>query len=786
MDLAGLVWVIGAAVAVLLPALLHGTYFGPYDWLAHYGLPPQTHVTVHDFFASDQITQMIPWTNLAWTQVHHGQLPLWNPYNLLGTPLAFNWQSGAFSLPAGVGYLLPLRYNYTAQVFITIIVAGTGAYVLCRVIRLSVVACVFGAVVVELGGSFMRWLGWPVASVMSWTGWALAATILVVRGDRRVRSITLLGVALALAVYAGQPDMLIVFGMALAAFALVLLACRLAASRNLRAIVRPGVDLALSAGAALALSAPLLLPGLGVLAASVRSTGGGALGTQRAISTSLLQPLVLPGLDGWPLIWWRNYLGVLAVVLAATAMAVIIVDVVHKRGRAPVVALGVVALLAAAVTFVQPVESALNHLPLLEAVRFPRTINIVEFVVAILAGVGLDLLLRSYQRRSVLVTALAGSLAAGVALTVIWLTDGVANSPMTSGALWALAATVVALGGVGVLAFVARNQRRAEPVDAHRDVAMAGVSAEAPAPGEGVSPGRARPGALSARTAARVVAGVGMVLLAFETIFLVSVGGPLWSSTAVRPSPTSAEADLQRAVGTSLVALGKPLCAPPLLGIPANTNSLFGVHQLVDYDPMLPNRYYQSWYALTGTSGGYPELSYFCPGIETSAQGRLYGASFVLELPGSPGPTGSVYDRRIGGENLYRIPRASMATLVPVLGSTEFPPDNTVGRPVAVAKPTNNTLRMTTVAARPQVLRLRLTNAKGWHATIDGHPLPLETFAGVMLQARVPAGRHVIALRYWPTTFTIGLVLAALAAVALLVAGVVARMRRSASTPPPS
>ena len=81
---------------------------------------------------------MIPWSTLAWTQVHHGHLPLWNPYSGLGLPLAFNWQSAVFSLPALIGYLLPLHLAYTAQIIVTLVVAGTGAYALARVLGLGV------------------------------------------------------------------------------------------------------------------------------------------------------------------------------------------------------------------------------------------------------------------------------------------------------------------------------------------------------------------------------------------------------------------------------------------------------------------------------------------------------------------------------------------------------------------------------------------------------------------------------------------------------------------------
>ncbi len=55
----------------------------------------------------------------------------------------------------------------------------------------------------------------------------------------------------------------------------------------------------------------------------------------------------------------------------------------------------------------------------------------------------------------------------------------------------------------------------------------------------------------------------------------------------------------------------------------------------------------------------------------------------------------------------------------------------------------------------------------GWHATIDGRPLALKRYAGVLLEARVPPGRHTVVVRYWPETFTEGLVLAGAAALGL-------------------
>ena len=80
----------------------------------------------------------------------------------------------------------------------------------------------------------------------------------------------------------------------------------------------------------------------------------------------------------------------------------------------------------------------------------------------------------------------------------------------------------------------------------------------------------------------------------------------------------------------------------------------------------------------------------------------------------------------------------------------------------------------------PQLLRLRLTDVPGWHASIDGRPLPLARFSGIMLQARVPPGAHVIELHYWPETFSIGIVCAACGAAGLAIGVLVGWRRRRA------
>ena len=92
--------------------------------------------------------------------------------------------------------------------------------------------------------------------------------------------------------------------------------------------------------------------------------------------------------------------------------------------------------------------------------------------------------------------------------------------------------------------------------------------------------------------------------------------------------------------------------------------------------------------------------------------------------------------------------------------------------------------KLETDAATTQVLRLRLTDVPGWHGTIDGRALKLEPFSGVMLQAIIPPGRHTIEVSYWPSAFTVGIGLALCSALGLVVALVIATVRRRKRTVP--
>ena len=222
---------------------------------------------------------------------------------------------------------------------------------------------------------------------------------------------------------------------------------------------------------------------------------------------------------------------------------------------------------------------------------------------------------------------------------------------------------------------------------------------------------------------------------------------------------TPAVKRLQSIVGSSVVGLGAPVCSP--IGIMPNTNILFGIHEYTVYDPLLPSRYYSSWTDLTGLSGGYPEISTFCPAFTSASLARRFGVSYVLERRGATGPTGGVYVTTIGNEKLFKIPGTGFATVVPLVRGHSSTPRQTDAVVPRVRHLDPGAWQVVTTADHAQDLRLRLTDVPGWQATIDGRPLSLRPYQGIMLQATVPAGHHVVTVRYWPTSFVVGLVLAA-------------------------
>ncbi|MGH8979414.1 MAG: hypothetical protein ACRDWE_00130, partial [Acidimicrobiales bacterium] len=392
-DVAAVSWLCVAAAAFLAPALAHGHALGPYDLQGVLGLTAHSHAHVHNAVDSDEIQEFIPWQVLSWLDVHAGHLPLWDPYNLLGMPLAFNFESAPFSLTIALGYLFPLGLAHTATIAARLLVAGSGTYVLCRTLRLGVLPAAIGATIFELSGAFTIWLGAYESGVYCFAGWILAASVLVLRGERRALSVTLLAASLALAFAGGEPQVDSLLVAFLAVFAVLVVAARRWAPDTVGRGGRILIDHLLALLAAAGLVAPLYLPAGQLLLGSARSSGPYV----SALVPSDLTHLLFASYSGVPTdlgstIGVDNsyvamiYVGAVALVLALAGLAWL--------GRRPeVAALGVLAVLLGIALFAPPVVTVMRHLPELKVFRLDLATPLLDFTLAALAAFGARALL---------------------------------------------------------------------------------------------------------------------------------------------------------------------------------------------------------------------------------------------------------------------------------------------------------------------------------------------------------------------------------------------------------
>ena len=324
-------------------------------------------------------------------------------------------------------------------------------------------------------------------------------------------------------IYVGHPETLIVMLMATLLFVAVVLATLgLDGEFGFKGgpILRPAVDTVIALIAGVALAAPLLFPGLQLAAISVNLA---QLRTSAVLAPDLRSPLFrLPRRSRyWQLSIWCELLlqrdsGLRGCNRHGSGCRRPSAGIANRSRE--VAAFTAVLIVGGIVAFVGPAANALGHLPALGEVNWLRALMPVCLVIAVLAGVGCDAVVRSESRPAVRIWLFASFGTAVLLLGVIWLVgrDGglpafatsVAEHARTTSFIWPAAGTLFGL--VVAVALVLRPEWR--------------------------TPGAA-------------------VLLCGETILLLVAGSILLSSSPNGYPPTRAVSTLQGIVGSSRVAV---------------------------------------------------------------------------------------------------------------------------------------------------------------------------------------------------------------------------------------
>lgn len=722
----------------------------------------------------DLIQAWLPYHCFLGKSLAAGHIPAWNPYAAAGAPFAADPQSGWMYLPAMALYSAAPCYT-ALGLFLVLqpVLGGLGVYWFLRAEGRSRPAATAGGLVLALmiSGSTLV-LQLPFSGTMAWTALLLGAAARCLRASTWAKR--LLWAALCAACWGQVAAAHLSHGLVLGTSALLAyLAARLITdlrARRRRARQAFGI-LAVLALALPVLNLAVLLPRLAYLPRTSFALGYNGLAARAAnLAGHAGSASTLPAagnLDAaWPLLLMTSggtYLGVLASVLSLSAFW-------DRRLRA--VAAGFLLYGAAGYALsLRVVESKLAgplaSLPFVDFYEHApmRMAHATRFSLAILAGLGVEAWIRARGpvRRGLM-------LASGLA--VWWVGAALAGDLQPGPSLLAIGLA----GGAAALALSAWRPRFALflPVVLALELTLNGVWSEA----AGRSPpGQTDLGPLRKPTVA------GAAYLEPQPIerFLRDRQGARYVTLATGGLEVKVRGGLAR--------------APEGWNAAADQRSmLFGLEDADVYNPAQSLRY---WSLVRAASRGRRRPKYNA-GYFTEVSPLafdLLDVGWVVAPAGRRLPPGARPVMTASGWTLFRLsppPRASVftswaraPTADGALAAVSAPGFRTATRLVVEgwpAQPTGGTgetravyrstgpqsARIDVTTDAPSVVLVRNSYDPNWRATVDGRPAPVLAADYVAQGVPVPAGTHVVELRYEDRTIGLGLLLSGVSLAALL------------------
>jgi hypothetical protein len=705
-----------------------------------------------------------------------GHVPLWNPFEMLGTRYAADPQSGWLSLaPMALFSTLSPGAAMRALIALNPLLAGLGMWWFLRKEGLSRVAATAGGLALSMPmATSTVAISMPFAGAIAWTTVVLIGAA-GYRGAARWSG-RLAWLALAAFAWGQVATAHMSHGLAIATLlaAAYLLAHTLAAdgaAERWRAAARALLFLAVLAPAA----AAVLVPHLAMIGGSSLTAGydalGGALGDIRGLGPS--RALIPNGVwAGWPLA-----IGTAPGAFAGAVTIVALPLALRRAARRPLVwAFGVAAAGAYLATLNALVTAewyrrVVLALPYGDAyLHNPGRLRYVWLVTApALAACGVQGLIERPPTRRALAAATLASAGAFLVLPVAAGADPVRLLPLTTGIV---VATPVLLA---------------------------------------VTSGRLRPVALAALLVVELFGGaIYAQLYRGGTIFtgLESGRRPNLVPQVLR-WPDLSEAEFLRPNAFVDILRGTPdrylTWVPPAAyfekgylftqtpidwpALEMGRGTLFGVHDTLGYNPVQLVRYWTYIRATNRLRVFYNAAIVNEPSLEDV---RLFGARYLIVPQGFPRPlTGDVV-ASVDGYDLIEVdgwqPRVSVvpawtvardpaeafaAVLEPGFdpaATAVLEEDPGIARTVGAAPGTASyeevapeDLRVSVDAPAASIVVVRNSFDQRWSATVDGEPVPVLPTDGFLQGVPVPAGHHEVRLVYRDPAIGRGIALSAVA-----------------------
>ncbi len=179
-------------------------------------------VLVHQYsmlLGFEGVNQAYAWFNFWVSTIRQGIWPIWDPFTFSGHAFAGEMQTGAFYPPYLVFLAVPFHHGvFSPQLYhvfyvLTHALCAWFAYLLAREFRLSAFAGLLSGVCFSLGGTLVRFSGWP--HLLQSGIWLPLVVLLLVRALKatQIESViaysALSGLSLAMAVLAGGMHLVI-------------------------------------------------------------------------------------------------------------------------------------------------------------------------------------------------------------------------------------------------------------------------------------------------------------------------------------------------------------------------------------------------------------------------------------------------------------------------------------------------------------------------------------------------------------------------------------------------
>ncbi len=708
----------------------------------------------------DLSLQFFPVRRFAAEGLRAGELRYWNPYSYEGAPLS----------PLPLGYPLDLLHALRPdEAFFSLLLAlhlplaAIALYLLARQLGARPAGAVAGALVFALSGYALSTVNLYVyAQALPWAALFVAASARAAGGGGR--QVALAGIAGAALLSTTALETALQ-----AVLAALLLLPRLPTRSG---AVRLGSALALAAG----LASVVLGPAATLVAGSARDAGfpTAVVLAHSVHPLGLLQTLIA-GLFGEPSspverFWGTNffprgfpyllslYLGVTTLALAGTGIS----ERRFPRWRLLALAAAAVVVCLGPWAGLTPLVDALGPL---RKLRFPvKAFFSVQLAVALLASFGLAAIARGERRALHLFASL--SLVAGLVV----------------GAGPALALLVPAVRLTLLNGFFPPGLAWAERVADARTIAFDAACGGGLAAAAGV----AALAALTRRARTPLVAGAIAVLLAADLLRAGAGLNPMISPAFLRPSPqVSVLAERLRAEGGRLCPLDVSY-SPAYRAARASRRS----HELWSFaiaqETLSPDTNLRSGVPTALT----PDRTMLVPADRVLPPELAGPESVARLLPRlrEAGVTHLLALDPLEGAGLLQEAVVRPARIAPVavhVYRLEGAPPlvelaEGAGRVTSFER-RGDRIRIGVEADRADRLVRREAYAEGWSALVDDHGTAVERFGQRYLAVAVPAGRHVVELRYRPPRFGLWVSLSALSAFALLALLLHHRARGSSS-----